>query len=164
MRNLGMGMGFASLLFAGAIFGVFYAWICTTMWGLDAADPRVAIAAMQTMNANVRNMVFSLPFFGTPLVLLLTAAVIRGRAGLFFGAGAAVSLLGNVVLTMFLAVPMNEALALIEVPTDLEAARAIWEAYSPRWQVYNITRTVFCGIALLLAAVGLWRFAQRPLA
>ena len=32
-----------ALLHSGAIFGFFYAWICSTMWGLDAADPNVAI-------------------------------------------------------------------------------------------------------------------------
>ena len=55
-----------SLLFLGAIFGFFYAWVCSTMWGLDAADPRVAISAMQAMNASVRNAVFFPAFFLTP--------------------------------------------------------------------------------------------------
>ena len=57
------------VLFAGAIFGFFYAWVCSTMWGLDEADPRVAIAAMQAMNASVRNAVFFPAFFLTPVVL-----------------------------------------------------------------------------------------------
>ena len=43
------------------------------MWGLYAADPQVAIAAMQAMNASVRNAVFAPAFFGMPLVLLVTA-------------------------------------------------------------------------------------------
>lgn len=38
-----------SLLFSGAMFGFFFAWVCSTLWGLDAADPNVAIAAMQAM-------------------------------------------------------------------------------------------------------------------
>jgi uncharacterized membrane protein len=50
----------AGLLLAGAVFGFFYAWVCSTMWGLDQADPRVRIAAMQTMNVLVRNIVFVL--------------------------------------------------------------------------------------------------------
>ena len=44
----------AAVAFGGAISGFFYAWVCSTMWGLDDADPRVAIAAMQAMNASVR--------------------------------------------------------------------------------------------------------------
>ena len=41
------GLWLASVLFAGAIFGFFYAWVCSTMWGLDQANSSVAIQAMQ---------------------------------------------------------------------------------------------------------------------
>ena len=51
--------GLLSVVFSGAIFGFFYAWVCSTMWGLDATDPRVAIQAMQAMNGSVRNAVFA---------------------------------------------------------------------------------------------------------
>ena len=78
-----------SLLHSGAIFGFFYAWVCSTMWGLDAADPDVAISAMQAMNASVRNPIFAQAFFGTPLLLLAAALVAwngkERRAALFFG-------------------------------------------------------------------------------
>ena len=66
----------ASLLLAAAIFGFFYAWVCSTMWGLDAAAPEIAIKAMQAMNASVRNAVFFPAFFLTPIVLALTAAAL----------------------------------------------------------------------------------------
>lgn len=56
---------FLSLMLSGAIFGFFYAWVCSTMWGLDRAAPQVAIQAMQTMNASVRNAVIAPAFFGT---------------------------------------------------------------------------------------------------
>lgn len=161
MKQLEIGLGFASLLFAGAIFGFFYAWVCSTMWGLDAADPRVSIAAMQAMNASVRNAVFAPAFFGTPFVMLATAAVVRGRAGVLFAAGGVIYLIGGLILTMAVNVPMNEALALIEVPGDIDAARAVWEAFSPRWQVFNIARTLVSGVALVLAGAGLWTFARE---
>ena len=64
-----------SLILTGGIFGFFFAWICSTMWGLDNADPRTAIAAMQAMNASVRNMVFAPFFFGTAPILALTGAI-----------------------------------------------------------------------------------------
>ena len=68
-----------SILLSGAIFGFFYAWVCSTMWGLDAADPRVAIAAMQAMNASVRNAVFFPAFFLTPVALGATALLARSE-------------------------------------------------------------------------------------
>ena len=53
--GLSRPLAILALLHAGAIFGFFYAWACSTVWGLDAADPNVAIPAMQAMNASVRN-------------------------------------------------------------------------------------------------------------
>ena len=66
---------FLLLILSGAIFGFFYAWICSTMWGLDTLDANSAIAAMNAMNISVRNGVFMPAFFGTPVVLLITALV-----------------------------------------------------------------------------------------
>ena len=83
MNGLLRGMALISLLLSGAIFGFFYAWVCSTMWGLDRLEPDTAIAAMQAMNASVRNGVFAPAFFGTPFVLLATALVgWRAREGL----------------------------------------------------------------------------------
>jgi len=165
MRALTSVFGFVSLLFAGAIFGFFYAWVCSTMWGLDQLDPRVAIEAMQAMNASVRNVVFAPTFFGTPIILLLTAGLAlatRNRpAGLVFGAGGLVYLFGGAGLTMAVNVPMNEALAATPIPASIEQAREIWGAYSPRWQVFNLVRTGVSGLALALAGWGLWLLARQ---
>ena len=148
-----------SLLFSGAIFGFFYAWVCSTMWGLDAADPNIAIAAMQEMNASVRNAAFAPAFFGTPLVLFVTALVAwrsrEGRAALLFGAGGLLYLLGALLLTVLVHSPMNEALALVGTPMDASRAREVWEDYSAPWQRWNTVRTVISCIALLLAGLGL---------
>jgi len=148
-------MALLSLLFCGAIFGFFYAWICSTMWGLDAADPSVAIAAMQAMNASVRNAVFFPAFFLTPVVLAATStlALAQGRrvSAKAFAAAAVVYLLGGLFATMLVNVPMNEALALVTIPETTEAARDIWQIYSEPWQVWNVARTVASGVALMLA-------------
>lgn len=39
MARLFLPMSMLTLLSIGAIFGFFYAWVCSTMWGLDATDP-----------------------------------------------------------------------------------------------------------------------------
>ncbi len=152
---------FAALLLSGAIFGFFYAWVCSTMWGLDALDPRLAIPAMQEMNASVRNAVFAPAFFGTPFVLALAALLAWHDGGtaaaMAFGAAALVYGLGGMVLTVLVNVPMNQALAQQVVPDDIETARAIWQDYSPRWQMFNMIRTGFSGLALLLCGWGLMR-------
>ena len=161
MNTLALGATLVALLLSGAIFGFFYAWVCSTMWGLDGADPRVAIEAMRAMNASVRNAVFAPAFFGTAPALGLAALLAwrtgaRGAAGCLLAAGATYLLGGNVV-TFAVNVPMNEALAAREVPSDPEAAARVWAEYSPRWQGWNQLRAAASGLALLLAALGLRR-------
>ncbi|WP_404400446.1 DUF1772 domain-containing protein [Pelagibacterium halotolerans] len=153
-----------SLVLTGAIFGFFYAWICSTLWGLDAADPSVAIAAMQAMNASVRNIVFAPVFFGTPVVLLITAWLAhrqgsRAVAMALVGAGV-IYVFGGLVLTALVNVPMNQALANIHLPLDPGQAEAIWSAYSAPWQRWNIARTCASGAALLLTGYGIYRLGQ----
>jgi len=78
---------------------------------------------------------------------------------LWFAAAGAVYLFGGLVLTVVVHIPMNEALAVIDVPTDRAAAASIWAAYSPDWQTWNIARTGTSGAALLLAGIGLLRIS-----
>lgn len=153
-----------SLLSSGAIFGFFHAWVCSTMWGLDAADPAIAIAAMQAMNASVRNAVFAPAFFGTPLVLVATAMLAwfcrLKVAALIFTMAGALYLFGGMILTMTVNVPMNEALAAVSIPADAAEARRIWQGYSEPWQFWNAVRTVVSGVTLALTGIAI--FALRP--
>ena len=147
-----------SLLHSGAIFGFFYAWVCSTLWGLDAADPDVAISAMQAMNASVRNPVFAQAFFGTPLLLLAAALVAwndkERRAALLFGSSGLLYVLGAMVPTMAFSVPLNETLAMVETPLGNARAQGVWRDYSVPWQLWNALRAVAAGIVLLLAGLG----------
>ncbi|UZD91396.1 DUF1772 domain-containing protein [Cognatishimia activa] len=154
-----------ALLLSAAIFGFFYAWVCSTMWGLDGTDPRVAIKAMQAMNGSVRNAVFAPAFFGTPFALWVAATLVwrqeSQRSALLFAAAGCVYFFLGLVLTMRVNVPMNETLALVEVPESIEEAKAIWEAYSSKWQVWNITRTITSGLAFVLALAGVFAYSSR---
>lgn len=158
---------FTALILNGAIFGFFYAWVCSTMWGLDAADPAVAIRAMQAMNASVRNATFAPAFFATPVILFISAALAAhlgaGRAAFAFAAAGAIYLAGGLFLTISINVPMNEALALAQVSGDPAGDAALWQAYSAPWQFWNTVRTIASGGALLLTgAAFLLLGGQQP--
>ena len=158
------GTGLVALLLTGALFGFFYAWVCSTMWGLDAADPRTAIAAMQAMNASVRNPLFFPAFFLTAPALGI-AALMAERAGARLSAAlllaaALLVALGCVALTATVNVPMNRALAGVAVPEDIGQAAEIWAGYSPRWQLFNTLRTGVAGVALLVSGIALWRLPR----
>ncbi len=157
MRRIILIIAMISLVLNAALFGFFYAWICSTMWGLDATDPRIAIKAMQAMNASVRNTVFAPAFFGSPIALAMTALLLayqrQWSSALSFACGAG-CLCCAFLITTTLNVPMNQSLAAVQVPDDLHAARIIWQNYSEPWQFWNQIRTLASGIALLLALIG----------
>lgn len=157
--SLGATTAQVSIILSGAIFGFFYAWVCSTMWGLDAADPRVAIEAMQEMNASVRNAVFFPAFFLTPVVAGVAGVLLRREgqvpASRWFAGAAVVYLLGGLVLTMAVNVPMNEELATVVVLSSEADAAVIWDDYSGEWQVWNTIRTVASGVSLAMSARGL---------
>jgi len=148
-----------SLVFAGAMFGFFFAWVCSTMWGLESTDPNVAVAAMQAMNASVRNWVFAPAFFGTPVLLMVTAlaafSLRRRRTATCFALAGLLYVLGAMVPTMTANVPLNEAPALVEAPLDPAGAREAWRSYSGAWQFWNTVRAVLAGFVLALAGWGL---------
>jgi uncharacterized membrane protein len=158
MRGTLTALAFVSLILSAAIFGFFYAWVCSTMWGLDRINPATAIEAMQAMNASVRNGVFAPAFFGTPLIMVLTAVIAlfarNTQAAIAFGLGGLIYAAGGMFLTFLIHIPLNEALALVD--SAKADATVVWAEYSPEWQFWNQVRTGFSGLACLCAGWGLW--------
>jgi uncharacterized membrane protein len=109
------------------------------------------------MNDSVRNPVFFPAFFGPPFVAAV-AAVAAWRCGarpaavLFLLAGALYAV-GGIALTAAVNVPMNDALDAGGVPSTVVAAQEVWQAYSERWQRWNLVRTVVSGVSLAAAAL-----------
>ena len=64
-------------------------------------------------------------------------------------------LFGGMVLTMTINVPMNQALAAASIPTDLEAARLLWQNYSQPWQFWNMVRASASGATLALVGAAI---------
>ncbi len=148
-----------SILLSGLIAGFFYAWVCSTMWGLDSLPPHSAIEAMNAMNISVRNAVFFPTFFLTPIVLAVTglAALFAGyrTSGWAFVLGALIYSIGAFFPTTMVNVPMNVALENLPIPTNVDEARTVWMNYSERWQFWNQFRAVASGLCLLVAGWGL---------
>lgn len=148
-------LALTALLLTAAIFGFFYAYAASVMWGLDAAPAASAIEAMQGINREVRNAAFAPSFFLTPVFLALMAVLARGIARLSFGAATLIYLLGGLVLTVVFNIPLNNELAVVLAPEEPAEADAIWSAFSGPWQLYNWVRTGFAGLAVLCTGVGL---------
>lgn len=128
-------------------------------------DPNAAITAMNAMNISVRNGVFMLAFFATPVVLVLTSVVAflaaQRKVALLVGLGAVVYIAGAFIPTATINVPMNIALEAYAPPLIASEAEAIWAEYSPRWQFWNTFRTFVAGISLMLVVFALYALPRR---
>lgn len=57
--------------------------------------------------------------------------------------------------TMLVNVPMNEALAQLALDQDQDAARVVWQDYSPRWQSWNVGRAIASFAAVFLVGISI---------
>lgn len=164
MTSLALALTVVTLTLAGAMAGFFYAYSMSVMWALDAVDPKVAIASMQSINIVVRNAIFFPAFFGTPVVALIAAGLWwaqgAGQVALLLALAAIVYLAGAFLLTILVNVPMNEALAIATIPTDPGQARTLWQNYSGPWTLWNHVRTVASFASLLLVGWALYAAGQ----
>jgi uncharacterized membrane protein len=148
-----------ALVLTGAVFGVFFAFSTSVLPGLDAIRPGPAVSAMTSMNRAILNPLFLASFVGPPLVAAAAGVLLLARdatgAAVLFLAAAGVYVLGAIVPTAAVNVPLNNALAAAPEPADETAATRVWSAFSPRWTRYNHWRVVGSLIALALEGLGL---------
>jgi len=158
-RPTALGSAVRTLTLAGAtlttglIAGVFYAYAVSVNLGLAGQPDAGYVAAMQAINERIQNPLFFLSFFGAVLFLLaaLAAHSPRPRSSRFWLIALASALYvgGGFLLTVFVNVPLNEALARVALeafPGELARARA---AYEDPWVFWNGVRTVFSFVASL---------------
>jgi uncharacterized membrane protein len=96
--------------------GFFWSFSVVVMDGLRLLPPLEAMRAMQAINAAVRNALFALGFFGTPILCLLVLLALllpagRGVGGFVAALGAVLYIALAFVVTFARNVPLNEALA-----------------------------------------------------
>jgi uncharacterized membrane protein len=148
-----------SALGSGLVGGVFFAFSTFVMGALARLPPLQGIAAMQSINIVVINPLFMAAFMGTAVLCLIVAI------GALFGwsgphptlvlAGAALYLVGNIVVTMTGNVPLNNALAAVD-PASAEGA-AVWARYLSTWTTWNHGRTA-TGLAAAACFILAWRW------
>ena len=147
-----------AVLGCGLIAGVFFAFSAFVMKALARLPPGEGIAAMQSINIVVLNPWFLGVFLGTAAicVVALIASLLRwhqpGAVYLLFGA--ALFLLGSLLVTIVFNVPKNNALASVS-PADPDAA-SLWANYVTNWSAWNHVRT-----AASLAATASFSIALR---
>lgn len=153
----------ATILAYALIGGVFLAFSDFIMRSLARTGGVGGVDAMQVINREVFRWVFMVLFIGmAPLSLL-----IAGYGGIYVGGGPGALMMiagllyffGCFCITVFLNVPMNEALAGMDVSDP--ATQDYWTStYLPRWTFWNTVRTVASAVSAALLMFGLFWLTQ----
>ena len=152
-----MLLQFAILAYA-MIGGVFLAFSDFIMRSLSLTGGTGGIVVMQTINREVFRWVFMAMFLGMAAGSLGIAAYgavfIGGGPGALMIIAGLVYVVGSFGVTVFVNVPMNEALAGMAPSSD--ATREYWTGtYLPHWTFWNTIRTLACGLSAASLLYGL---------
>ncbi|ONI92503.1 hypothetical protein ALI22I_03645 [Saccharothrix sp. ALI-22-I] len=115
----------------GMMAGVFFAFSAMVMPGLRRAEPAEGIAAMRSINTAVVNPAFVGLFLGTAVVGVVAAF----EGDPWAWAGAALYVLGGIVLTAAFHIPRNNELERLGTPE-------YWERYLREWVPANHARAL----------------------
>ena len=142
-----------SILAYALVAGVFLAFSDFIMRSLSITGGSGGVEAMHVINREVFRWLFMTLFLGMAAVSLFIAGYawvsLDGPAGTIILLAALVYLIGCFGVTVVFNVPMNQALAGMELTSDV--TRTYWlQTYVPRWTFWNSVRS---GAAALAAAL-----------
>jgi len=152
----------------GLIGGVFFAFSAFVMSGLNRLPASRATAAMQSVNVTAQHPPLMLALFGTAAIcgsLIYRAITAWGdRRALLLLIGAALYLVGAILVTIAVNVPLNNQLAALS-PASPDAP-AHWQHFITAWTLANHARAVLslAACALLTAALLQGTPAGKPAA
>jgi len=157
-----------AILAYALVGGVFLAFSDFIMRSLSLTGGAGGVEVMQVINREVFRWIFMALFLGMAAVSLVIAGfgaiTLSHPAGMLILIAGLVYLVGCFGVTVLFNVPMNEALAGMELSED--ATRAYWKGtYLPRWTFWNTVRTLACGLSAALLLSGLlWMIQAQAVA
>ena len=154
-----------SILAYALVAGVFLAFSDFIMRSLALTGGVGGVEAMQVINREVFRWVFMALFLGMAGVSVLIAGYVwvalSGPAATLIGVAALVYLVGCFGVTVAFNVPMNEALAGMDLRS--EVTQDYWvQSYVPRWTFWNSVRTGAATLSAALLLFGLFWMKQSP--
>jgi len=159
-------LAFASAIGCGLNAGVFFAFSSFVMPALARLPSPQGIAAMNSINLLAVTAVFMTALFGTAgacLLLCVWTLMTWQRPGAsYLAAGAAIYLVGTILVTIVFNVPRNNTLAALN-PSSSDSGR-LWTAYVAGWTGWNHVRTTAALIAAALLMIGFCLSRDRGVA
>ena len=147
--------------------GVFLAFSDFIMRSLAYTGGSGGVEAMQVINREVFRWIFMTLFIGmagVSIVISGYAAVnLSGPAGSLIALAGIVYVVGCFGVTVIFNVPMNEALAHMDLTA--RSTQEYWTGtYLPRWTFWNSVRTIACTVAAALLLFGTMWMSQSQYA
>lgn len=135
----------------GLLGGVLLAFSSAADRGLARLGDRAYVTGMQAVNVAILNPAFLAVFLGSPVLLVLAAALDRSAPAI---AAAVVGVVGGTGVTAAVNVPLNDRLAVFAADgADDAAVAAARAAYEVPWQRANRVRVLACAVATGLVVV-----------
>jgi uncharacterized membrane protein len=138
------GLIWFAIVGCGCIGGVFFAFSTFIMASLERIGTASGAAAMNSINSVILGSLFMPVFYGTTLASLVLAAGSLSRwrepGAPTLAVAGIVYVLGMFGVTLFLNVPLNNALAAAASGTPESAA--VWARYLKEWTLWNHVRTL----------------------
>jgi uncharacterized membrane protein len=138
--------------------GLFYSFSIAVMPGLKRLPDAEFIAAMQSINKSILNIIFFIAFFGSPLSLIASAYLYYSEPFstrfIFLLIAVVVYLAGVFVVTVFGNIPLNNALDRFDLRSASQGAiSAQRAAFEGPWNKLNTIRTLASSIAIILVVI-----------
>lgn len=135
------------------IGGLFYAYSCSVNPGLGRLPDVQYIAAMQSINIAIINPLFMLSFMGTLVLLPVSAYCFYGSPATdrfyFLVAATLIYGIGVFGVTMFGNVPLNDALAKVDLLASAEELKAQRVLFEQPWNDLHRIRSMASALSIL---------------
>jgi uncharacterized membrane protein len=154
--NLTRILTLTGLVGSALMAGVFFAFGTAVMSSLERMPAGQGATAMNLINVRIQNPLFLLIFCGTALVCVALAiiALVKDTPGKWWlVAGAALYLVGGMVISFAINIPLNDQLAAVDPHSTAGAAE--WLNYLAKWNPANNIRAVTCAIAVIAFGLAL---------
>jgi uncharacterized membrane protein len=142
------------------VAGFLFAFVIVVMPGISSLNDRGFIRAFQVMDRVIQNNqpVFLLVWVGSVVALVASAVLgiwqLDGVESLLMIFATLAYLLGVQLPTAIINIPLNNQLQTLDVDTMNETTqKAARKDFEPRWNRWNLIRTVFASLASVLLII-----------
>ncbi len=150
---------FITVLLNALSTGFFFAWSVSVVLGTKKVGDFTYLESMQSINKEILNPAFFIVFFGS-LIMLAISASLQFNNKLMFGlvlASAIIYLIGAFCITAFGNVPLNNELEALNITKlsilELKNFRTYYES---AWNQYHNIRTISSLISFILLLISIF--------